>query len=65
MYLVCLNGRAGGVMLAATGRRSITISNEAALTVAYGVKVLVNLYDECVQLHMACLQDVEIISAIS
>jgi hypothetical protein len=36
---VCLNGRAGGVMLAATGRRSITISNAGALAVAYDVKV--------------------------
>jgi hypothetical protein len=37
--VVCLNGRAGGVMLAATGRRSITISNAGALAVAYDVKV--------------------------
>jgi hypothetical protein len=37
--VVCLNGRAGGVMLAATGRRTITISNAGALAVAYDVKV--------------------------
>jgi hypothetical protein len=37
--VVNLNGRAGGVMLAATGRRSITISNAGALAVAYDVKV--------------------------
>ncbi|WIA22675.1 hypothetical protein OEZ85_001086 [Tetradesmus obliquus] len=37
--VVCLNGRAGGVMLAATSSRSITISNAGALAVAYDVKV--------------------------
>lgn len=37
--LVCLDGRAGGIMLAATGHKTATISNAGALAVMYDIKV--------------------------
>lgn len=37
--LVCLDGRAGGVMLAATARSCLRISNAGALAVDYTVQV--------------------------
>lgn len=37
--IVSLDGRAGGVMLAATAHKAVTISNAGALTILYDIKV--------------------------
>lgn len=37
--MICLDGKAGGIMLAATGHKTVTINNAGPLAVMYDVKV--------------------------